>query len=235
MRFAGPIEPATNRGRSGVSRGELVGRRAREPRACDVDLVDRWLEARSRPARRRCALNELVSMMSAPASRYSRWMPPMTSGRVSTSTSLLPLRSCGCDGEPRRRGSRPRPACAAGSSCPSRRRESGCACASSASSRAVHGSVIRRARFGLAFVPAAISTVNGSPGRARADADVDVVEAGVREQVVQLVVAEAQPAVAELAPAPRLSSCSRRSSTSTRPPGRRIRCASASARSGCSA
>ena len=39
-------------------------------------------------------LNVLVSMMSAPASRYCAWMSAMTSGRVSTSTSLLPFRSC---------------------------------------------------------------------------------------------------------------------------------------------
>src|SRR2546426_6089182 len=33
-------------------------------------------------------------MMSLPAARYSRWMPAITSGRVRTSRSLSPLRSC---------------------------------------------------------------------------------------------------------------------------------------------
>jgi hypothetical protein len=41
----------------------------------------------------RVPLKVLVSMMSAPAARYSPWMSAMTSGRVSTSRSLLPLRS----------------------------------------------------------------------------------------------------------------------------------------------
>ena len=40
-------------------------------------------------------LNVLVSMMSLPASRYASWMVEITSGRVSTRTSLSPLRSCG--------------------------------------------------------------------------------------------------------------------------------------------
>ena len=41
------------------------------------------------------ALNVLVSMMSAPAAKYSRSMPAITSGCVNTKMSLLPLMSCG--------------------------------------------------------------------------------------------------------------------------------------------
>ncbi len=49
--------------------------------------------ARSRPARCDVAPKVLVSMMSAPAARYCSWISRMTSGRVSTSRSLLPFRS----------------------------------------------------------------------------------------------------------------------------------------------
>ena len=38
------MEPATKRGLSGVRARPLVGRRAREPRAFDVQLVDERLE-----------------------------------------------------------------------------------------------------------------------------------------------------------------------------------------------
>ena len=41
------------------------------------------------------AVKVFVSMMSAPASRYRRWIFSMTSGWVSDSTSLLPFRSFG--------------------------------------------------------------------------------------------------------------------------------------------
>jgi hypothetical protein len=91
-----------------------VGRRAvhssaasRASRARRRSARRRAPRARSRPARWRCALNVLVSMMSAPASRYSRWMAPMTSGRVSTSTSLLPLagRADGPNRSPRKSAS----------------------------------------------------------------------------------------------------------------------------------
>ena len=40
-------------------------------------------------------LKVLVSMMSAPASRYWRWMAWMISGCVRLSRSLFPFRSCG--------------------------------------------------------------------------------------------------------------------------------------------
>ena len=51
--------------------GPLVGRRAREPRAFDVDLVDERLEPVVAPAPMPVLLKVLVSMMSAPAARYS--------------------------------------------------------------------------------------------------------------------------------------------------------------------
>jgi hypothetical protein len=40
-------------------------------------------------------LNVLVSMMSAPASRYCRWIVSMSAGRVSDSRSFAPARSRG--------------------------------------------------------------------------------------------------------------------------------------------
>ena len=54
-------------GAARLRRHRRVGRRARGPRRGDVDLADERLECRSRPARSRCALNVLVSTMSAPA------------------------------------------------------------------------------------------------------------------------------------------------------------------------
>ena len=54
VRLVGPIEPATKRGRSGVLRRPLVGGRARQPRAFDVQLVDERLEPVVAPARWRC-------------------------------------------------------------------------------------------------------------------------------------------------------------------------------------
>ena len=54
------------------------------------------------------------------------------------------------------------------------------------------------------FVPAAISTVNGSPVAPRADADDGLREAGVaQERRRSALVAEAEPAIAELRLAPR--------------------------------
>jgi hypothetical protein len=41
------------------------------------------------------ALKVFVSTMSAPASRYSRWIPAMMSGWVIVNRSLLPRRSLG--------------------------------------------------------------------------------------------------------------------------------------------
>ncbi|CFW50778.1 Uncharacterised protein [Bordetella pertussis] len=38
----------------------------------------------------------LVSITSAPASRYCRWISAITSGRTSDSSSLSPLRSLWC-------------------------------------------------------------------------------------------------------------------------------------------
>ncbi|CFP61678.1 Uncharacterised protein [Bordetella pertussis] len=38
----------------------------------------------------------MVSITSAPASRYCRWISAITSGRTSDSSSLSPLRSLWC-------------------------------------------------------------------------------------------------------------------------------------------
>ena len=79
---SGPIEPATSTSRlpatSLASRAICAARRLSLP-------------ARSaRPngaSRNRLAPKEFVSMTSAPASMYSRWIAPIRSGRVSTSSS----------------------------------------------------------------------------------------------------------------------------------------------------
>ena len=83
---------------------------------------------RSRPARSTSRVNVLVSTMSAPAAKYASWIARTTSGCVSDSRSLSPLRSCAwCVSRTQpARGSPPRESGAPGSSCPSRRRGPGC-------------------------------------------------------------------------------------------------------------
>ena len=76
------------------ARGPRVGALARDARRGEVDRRTPAPACRSRPARCRSALNVLVSTMSAPAARYSSWIARTTSGCVSTSRSLSPLRSC---------------------------------------------------------------------------------------------------------------------------------------------
>jgi len=41
------------------------------------------------------ALNVFVSTMSAPAAKYARWIPAITSGRVKASRSLHPFKGLG--------------------------------------------------------------------------------------------------------------------------------------------
>ena len=78
---SGPIDPATSESRpatSRASRASWAPRRASRPAR----------SARPYGARRtRLAPNVAVSMRSAPAARYSRWIAPMSSGRVATSSS----------------------------------------------------------------------------------------------------------------------------------------------------
>ena len=118
--------PATKRGLSGVRRGPGVGGRARPAAPRRRSARRRAPPGRSRPGRSPSPLNVLVSMMSAPASRYCAWISSMTSGRVSTSRSLSPLRSLRMVGEALAAEVGLARACGAGSSCPSRRRGRGC-------------------------------------------------------------------------------------------------------------
>ena len=78
---SGPIDPATSTSRpatSRASRASWAARRFRRPAR----------SASPNGARRsRLAPNVSVSMRSAPASMYSRWMAPMRSGRVVASSS----------------------------------------------------------------------------------------------------------------------------------------------------
>ncbi len=103
----GPMEPATKRGRSGV---EYLSASLRAICAPAVLIcLTRWSVEYSF-CESRVALNVLVSMMSAPASRYSRWMPAITSGEVRHRMSLLPLSGCGCsESKDPRKSFSPRP------------------------------------------------------------------------------------------------------------------------------
>ena len=78
---SGPIDPATRASRPATSRASRATWAARRFR--------RWARSASPNAARRSrfAPNVAVSMRSAPASRYSRWMAPMRSGRVVASSS----------------------------------------------------------------------------------------------------------------------------------------------------
>ena len=119
-------------------------------------------------------------------------MPPMTSGRVSTSTSLLPLRSCGCECEPL--------AAEVGllQLVPLDHR----------AHRAVENEEalgeqcvesFRRASFRrLPLVPAAISTVNGSPVRRAPTRTIVLVNPASCNRPASARLAEAEPAIAEL-------------------------------------
>ncbi len=78
---SGPIEPATRTSRpatSRASRASCAPRRARRPA---------WSASPYGARRCRLAPKVAVSMMSAPAARYSRWIAPIRSGRVWTSSS----------------------------------------------------------------------------------------------------------------------------------------------------
>ncbi len=85
----GPIDPATKRGRSGVRR-LMRSASARAMRAAARFMRATCSAVRYSACEMACALNVQVSMMSAPASKYSRWMSAMTSGRVRTRMSLSP-------------------------------------------------------------------------------------------------------------------------------------------------
>ena len=67
---------------------------------------------------------------------------------------------------------------------------------------------------------------------AGADGDARVAQPGLGQHRLELVVPEAERAIAELDPDPLLAGAAARSSTSTRPPGTVIRAASATARAG---
>jgi hypothetical protein len=109
--------------------------RPREPRGLEVELVREVLErvVGLRDARRaeRVGLDDV----GAGGEVLRRGSRSMTSGRVSTSRSLLPLRSMRVVAN-RGRGSRPRRACSAGSSCPWRRRARGCGASRACRTRA---------------------------------------------------------------------------------------------------
>ena len=83
----GPIEPATKRGLAVVENSSAACRARRA-----AARFSSWAgpPARTRPARARVAPKVLVSMMSAPAARYARWMSQTTSGRVRSRFSLQP-------------------------------------------------------------------------------------------------------------------------------------------------
>ena len=221
----------------GRLRGPLVGDAARASCAAStVQLVRRAPRARSRPARRRCALKVLVSMMSAPASRYSRVDAGDDVGPRQHQHVVVALEVAAGARRSARRGSPPRSACGAGSWCPWRRRGRGCV------SRAAASRCDRQCRWPSGVVvlrltrlacPTASSTANGSPGlRARRRATRTSVEAGAGQQRLQMVVAEAEPAVAELRRAPRLRRGRAGRESARGRPARRMRAASASARRG---
>ena len=85
----GPMLPATQQIRPAAS----AQRRAMEAAASLISAAKRLrLYSSSEMA---LALNVFVSIMSAPAERYARWMSATTSGRVSESKSLHPCRFFG--------------------------------------------------------------------------------------------------------------------------------------------
>ncbi len=80
---SGPTEPATSTSRPATSRASRAiwaPRRANRPA---------WSDRPCGASRIRLAPKVAVSMRSAPASRYSRWIAPIRSGRVATSSSRL--------------------------------------------------------------------------------------------------------------------------------------------------
>ena len=83
---AGPPSGPTEPGDQHVATGD-VARLAGDLGAPPVRAGRPGRPARTAPAGCRLAPNVAVSMMSAPASRYSRWMAPIRSGRVATSSS----------------------------------------------------------------------------------------------------------------------------------------------------
>ena len=103
------------------ARGPFVGRRAREPRALDVQLVGERLEAvvglRDGGAAERVRLDDVGAGLEVLVVDLAD-----DSGRVRTRRSLLPLQVARVIARSARRGSRPPSACSAGSSSPSRRR-----------------------------------------------------------------------------------------------------------------
>ena len=126
VRLVGPIEPATNRGRSGVRAVHSSQARRASRAPSRFSSYDERLEPVVGLRRSALLLNVLVSMMSLPASRYWWWIPLMTSGRVRTSRSLLPFRSRAWCAKRSPRNPL-RSASGAGSSCPWRRRARGSA------------------------------------------------------------------------------------------------------------
>ena len=87
VRPVGPKIPATQRGRSGVAYASA----ARRARATAAALIASERSAAAYSSRDiSLALKVLVDMMSAPASRYRRWMSSTESGRVRHNRSLSP-------------------------------------------------------------------------------------------------------------------------------------------------
>ena len=159
VRLVGPIEPATNRGRSGVRAVHSSHGRARQLRAFDVQLVDERLEPvvglRDRGAAERVGLDDVAAGLEVLAMDLGDDVGPRQHQQVVVAAADRA-------GGPRtaRRGSRLRSAGAAGSSSPSRRRGRGSAsrAARRASCRTSASSVIARCRVrvvvfrgGLAF------------------------------------------------------------------------------------
>ena len=112
VRFVGPDRAGDEPRPVGRARRPLVGGRAREPRALDVQLVDERLEAvvglRDRRAAERVGLDDVAAGLEV----LRDGCRAMTSGRVSTSRSLLPLQVAADAPRTARRGSRPPSACA---------------------------------------------------------------------------------------------------------------------------
>ena len=100
--------------------------RLRDARALEVQLVDERLEAVVGLRRPRCALKVLVSMMSAPASRYAWWIPPIDVGPRQHQDVVVALEVVRVSAKRVAAEVGLRRACGAGSSCPWRRRGRGC-------------------------------------------------------------------------------------------------------------
>ena len=207
VRFVGPIEPATNRGWSGVRAVHSSRRRLREPRPLDVQLVDERLEAvvrlRDRGAGERVRLDDVGAGGEVLAVDAADDVGPRQDEEVAVAPQILGviLRTA-------RRGSPPRSACSAGSSCPSRRRGSGCGAPAAGAARRTRDWERERgngaefvmslySRVAAGRVPLAISTVNGSPVRRAPTVTLTSVKPAAFEQPRQFAVGEARPAIAE--------------------------------------